>query len=90
VAAGSGSAPEGLLPRRESLWLGEGWTIIGLVPLPLVPSRRGRGKFIFYEFNKNGFLNPFLTLRQFAFSLTVLLSRGKISLSSVNTYSILS
>jgi len=22
-AAGSGSAPEGLLPRRESLWLGE-------------------------------------------------------------------
>src|SRR4030042_683444 len=27
VAAGSGSAPEGLLPRRESLWLGEGRTI---------------------------------------------------------------
>ena len=37
MAAGSGSAPasgsespparrEGLLPRRESLWLGEGWT----------------------------------------------------------------
>jgi len=26
VAAGSGSAPEGLLPRGESLWLGEGWT----------------------------------------------------------------
>jgi hypothetical protein len=25
VAAGSGSAPEGLMPRRESLWLGEGW-----------------------------------------------------------------
>jgi hypothetical protein len=24
VAAGSGSAPEGLMPRRESLWLGEG------------------------------------------------------------------
>jgi len=23
-ASGSGSAPEGLLPRRESLWLGEG------------------------------------------------------------------
>jgi len=23
AAAGSGSAPEGLLPRRESLWLGE-------------------------------------------------------------------
>jgi len=22
-ASGSGSAPEGLLPRRESLWLGE-------------------------------------------------------------------
>jgi len=22
-AAGSGSAPEGLMPRRESLWLGE-------------------------------------------------------------------
>ena len=24
TASGSGSAPEGLLPRRESLWLGEG------------------------------------------------------------------
>jgi len=24
MASGSGSAPEGLLPRRESLWLGEG------------------------------------------------------------------
>jgi len=24
VAAGSGYAPEGLMPRRESLWLGEG------------------------------------------------------------------
>jgi len=23
TASGSGSAPEGLLPRRESLWLGE-------------------------------------------------------------------
>jgi len=33
VAAGSGSAPQGLLPRRESLWLGEGWTT-HLVPLP--------------------------------------------------------
>jgi hypothetical protein len=29
VAAGSGSAPEGLLPRRESLWLGEGRRFLG-------------------------------------------------------------
>ena len=53
MAAGSGSAPasgsespparrEGLLPRRESLWLGEGWTI-RFSPLPSVPSRPGRG-----------------------------------------------
>ena len=32
VAAGSGSAPEGLMPRRESLWLGEGWTIRFIPP----------------------------------------------------------
>ena len=48
MAAGSGSAPasgsespparrEGLLPRRESLWLGEGWTKSNLVPPPLHP-----------------------------------------------------
>jgi len=34
VAAGSGAAPEGLLPRRESLWLGEGWTKRIVSPLP--------------------------------------------------------
>ncbi len=29
VASGSGAAPEGLLPRRESLWLGESVELIG-------------------------------------------------------------
>jgi len=37
VAAGSGSAPEGLLPRRESLWLGEGWINEIWFPLPFIP-----------------------------------------------------
>ena len=35
MAAGSGSAPEGLLPRRESLWLGEG------LPFDIPPARGG-------------------------------------------------
>ena len=53
MAAGSGSAPEGLLPRRESLWLGEGWSfdrlrmvhgeLVELSPLPFIPSHEGRG-----------------------------------------------
>jgi len=55
VAAGSGSAPEGLLPRRESLWLGEGWSfdrlrmvhgeLVEPSPLPFVPSHGGEGSF---------------------------------------------
>ena len=39
-----GSAQEGLLPRREGLWLGEGWTKWVSFTLPLIPSRRGRGE----------------------------------------------
>jgi len=46
VAAGSGSTPEGLLPRRESLWLGEGWTIRFYPPL-LYPLPPGEGEVIF-------------------------------------------
>ena len=34
-ASGSGSAPEGLLPRRESLWLGEG-RCIGIITTPTI------------------------------------------------------
>jgi len=47
VAAGSGSAPEGLMPRRESLWLGEGWMITKFsTPSPLSPPAKGEEGFV--------------------------------------------
>jgi len=55
---GEGTGGRRLRPRRESLWLGEGWTI-RFSPPPLFPLPPGEGKLILERIIKNPPSPPF-------------------------------